>query len=739
MKRTLVTIVILMTAVILAVFCCFCCGCGGNSSFSEEPTEITQTGKTAKLILHLDFGDSSEERAKASDTSFVAKAQQKKVKWVSGWLTSTDHPENDYYLCQNLDESGNQIELMVEPGEYQLWLGAYTNFGERGEFTFILFKGEKNVTLQSGENSESVALELSTFQPVVLVLPEATESEVKVKGKCFWSESPSAEEFNSCFFYLTDQTRVVGDIPLNATEIKVCFKDKIYSIAPEKMINSLLFDESIIALSEYPFIIAATAVLNVGIPNNKVVAWTTGLAVLKFEALENANVDHLHIALNGLEDDIEETTLIADNKVIATSAVAHGHACFYFPSQSLVISKGTIFTLLADVSTAAGSGNKFSFEVKAIDNPDLCLLKQVGPEFTIIKQGTLLVETEWNPPSTIVLAGSTANIFTSIRLTAKGEDIMIDSLKVSVSDGNLCGIGEYRDISNIAIYNGAKLLAQAAISSTGYYTFNFSKGNLQILEGVQNAKVLTIKADMAAIDPVVDNAPGTAGADVKIILSSDIKATGMISSTSPDINSLPMESNPMILRASQPIVECSSSWNSLGAATALTNGYCNLFNFKVTADYNGSEVLLNKIGLKFQVSPDVKISNITIRDQEGYHLNYGSPICEGESCTVGFSLNNPDYDVAEGEESIEIPSGQSKTFFVWATVIGAKTGSSISTTLLGDNTCDTAGTAREMAIKANFVWSDNYQQKSLTDAPNHSQWYNGYLVPGLDSTYAISY
>lgn len=728
MRKTLV-------ALVLTVFCCFCfcfcfCGCGDDSS--SESTETIQAGKTARLILHLDFGNSSEERAKASDTSFVAEAQQKKVKWVSGWLTSTTHPEKIRIDFGN--DSPRQAEFIVEPGEYDLWVGAYTSFGERGEYTFCLFKGKKNVILQSGENSESIALKLSTFQPVVLVLPEATESEVKMKGKCFWSEPPSAEEFNSCFFYFTE-TKVVGDIPLNATEIKVCFKDKIYSIAPEKMINSLLFDESIIVLSEYPFITAATAVLNVGILDNKVVAGTSNLDVLKFQTLENANVDHLHIALNGTESDIEEVTLIADNEIIGKSSIAHGHACFYFLNQSLIISKGTIFTLLADIPISANSENKFSFEVRTVDNPDLCPLKQVGPEFTTIQRGTLLVETAWNPLSTIVLAGSTNNVFTSIRLITEGEDVGLDSLTLRISGV----VGEYHDVANVAIYDGAKLLAQAAIPSTGYYTFNFSKGNLQILEGVQNAKVLTIKADMATIDPVVDNAPGTSGADVKITLS-DIKATGMISNISPDISSLSVESSPMILRSSRPIVECSSPWNSLGTATALTNGNICLFAFKVFVDASGGEVLLNKIGLKFLSDSSIKISNITIKDQNDDIVNYGSPVCESESCMCGFSLNNPDYDVSRGEESIEIPSGQSKTFYVWATVIGAKTGSSISTTLLGDNTCDTAGTAREMAMKANFVWSDNYQQKSLTDAPSCSQWYNGHLVPGLrELPYIIFY
>lgn len=718
-------------AIVLAVFCFCFCGCGSNSS---EPTE---TAKTAKLTLHFDFGDSTEERVRASDISFIAKAQQKKVEWIHGWLTSATHPENNHDFHVDF---GNDIPcqtLIVEPGDYQIWIGAYANFDEQGKYTFCLFSDEKAVNLKSGENSENIILELSEFQPITVTLPSPVfpEDIIEAKGKsAFWEMGTG--EFCSCLFPFANLTVAVGSISLGVTELKIYFKDKIYSVAPEKMIDSLLFDESII-LAEYPFTTVATTILDIGIPDNKVVAGTANLAVLKFQAPEDINTDTLYVAKKGTSDnDISEVTLISEDVVVGKSEIVHNHACFYFLNGSLVVPKGTIFTLLADVSTAAGDGNKFSFEILAADNPNLCPLKQVAPEFTVVPQGVLSVEkTGDSPSSAIVLAGSTGNVFTSVKISAKGEDIGINSLTLCVSGI----IGEYRDVANVAIYEDATLLAQAAIPSTGYYIFSFSPEGLVILNG--KSKVITVRVDMSTIDPVNDNAPGTDGADVKIVLS-DIKATGMISCASPDINSLPVESSPMFLHASRPIVECSSSWNSMGAATTLSNGYCNLFNFRVTADYSGGEVLLNKIGLKFQFSsPDIKIGDITIRDQEGYHLNYGSPVCEGESCLCGFPLNNPDFDVAgEGEECIEIAPGQSKIFYVWAKITGAKTGSFISTTLLGDDASGAIGTAGKTAKQANFVWSDNYQQKSLVSATAHYQWYNGYLIPGLEELpYTIEY
>jgi len=375
--------------VILLLFC----GCGGSyyPLPSSETTE-TETEKTARLILRFNFGN-SEERAKASDLAFIAESQAEKVEWLSGWLENVATGENVPFY-QNLDDS-EKIELLVEPGEYKLWMNAYVDFETVfGNHVFCFFEGRKTLVLEAGENPEDITLTLSDFQPVIISLPEPIQDVMKVKGKRVFPEGEG--RFESYFYPLSENTEAIGTIPLNATEIKVYFQDKIYSIAPEKkMIDSLIFDEPII-LAECPFVEAAIAVFNVGIPDNEVVPGTTGLIALKFKvkALADAVVinDVIRIAKYGdSEYDIDETALTAidpnGNEIYnRTSPIAHGHAHFYFFSSPLNILQGeeVLFIFSANISSAAQVGNKFSFGVAVISaNSDQYEVKEIGPEFTI--------------------------------------------------------------------------------------------------------------------------------------------------------------------------------------------------------------------------------------------------------------------------------------------------------------------------------------------------------------------
>lgn len=411
-----------------------------------------------------------------------------------------------------------------------------------------------------------------------------------------------------------------------------------------------------------------------------------------------------------------------------------------------------------------------------------------GPTLTSAASGTLTIETDGNPASAIVLAGSTGNVFTYLRLSAKYEDVKLNQITLGVFDG---GYGfstaadagnEYKDVKNVAIYDGTAKVGEGSISSATGRTFYFNTATsdtLIIPKG--GSKTLTIKADMSTVDPDTDDSPGTNSSDIKIYIvgnAAGIKSTGTASNS--EITSTSYEiyrdatSSAMVLRSSKPIVQVSSTANPLGAATSLTNGSINLFNFKITADSSGGEVLLYRTTFIFATSgTGMTLTNVFVRDADGNTVKTASTPTDLDAeanseyyLTVTF--NNPDVSLGDADEAIKIASGQSKTFYVWGTVSGAGTGENVSTFLVGD-TASTSATVNVSNVAnqdgywngggigwkvpvcdfttwpANFIWSDNYKNKSIsaasstdattgvsvTNATGTPMWYNSHLVPGI--------
>lgn len=732
--------IIFWLVVIVCLFGLILSGCGGDGAFSpiQPPSSETETGKTAKVLLRINFG---EERARGDALPLIKEAQRKKVSRVYGWF----YGQKDYYFaCDDNDEC--IIEKEIEPGQYYLWVAAEQELGDNVNpcVTFSFY--EKNLEFREGVNEKTVLLKLEDWQPITITIPEGITPEPNEYG-CFEirGNSKSENSYYSCFDPLTASS-LIGTLPLDATEINLRLNDKIYRIEPQRFLDALIFDEPI-SLADCQWKLATIAVMNVDIGGpNMVVANSRDVLALRFkiEAIGNdIPLSNIGIKMNGSESDVDSVELTVRESqgelfLAEEDTATNGRINFNIsPLLKITAKTSRIFSVFVDIPLSAENGSKFSFSVESINGDPNFAFKEVGPEFTIARTGILSVKTDWNPPSAIVLAGSAGNNFLNINFSAEGEEFKIKSLTFQVSDGGYCGDieGEYKDISDVSIYDGATKIAESWIGFSGK-TFYFNTATTETIIPKNKDKALFTKVDMSTIDPEFDNAPGSASADVKIVLTK-VEAIGTISNVLvvlyPDI-----ESNTMILRTSRPIVEYSTPWDPMGAATILTNGYINLFNIRVAADSAGGDVLQNKVSLMFQMSDGVQISEIRILDQNGNILNYGSPVCEGD-CSIGFSLNNPDFDT-KGEESIKIPSGQNRTFFFWGVVSGVKTGDSIAITLLGDDACYPVGTVTEVCEES-FVWSDNYRQTSLIDAPNHPQWYNGNLVPGLSepTPYTISY
>ncbi len=377
-----------------------------------------------------------------------------------------------------------------------------------------------------------------------------------------------------------------------------------------------------------------------------------------------------------------------------------------------------------------------------------------GATLTYLSSGTLTISTSGNPSTALVVAGSTGNEMDKIRLKAKYEDLDLDKLKIFVTDGGLGGTntGNYQDIISVSIYDGSNLLASHSIPSTGYYEFIFDTGTITIPAGGE--KILTVKADFSTIDPDNDNAPGTAAADVKVGIggTDGIKTTGVQSNV--EITSETYQgstSSAMILHKSRPTVTYSETGADLGAATSLQTGSQKIFAFKVSAD-SANEVLLYRATFAIATS-GCEVNEVSIKDEDGNVVGAASgPVGDDGYHYYTTTFDNPDISAGGSKEAIEIPAGDSKTFYVWGTVADVSTGDYVSVTMLGDTATSTSadiGTTASGGSKTagnvadgysannqgNFVWSDNVCDKGLdTDGANataYGQWYNGYAVNGL--------
>jgi hypothetical protein len=107
---------------------------------------------------------------------------------------------------------------------------------------------------------------------------------------------------------------------------------------------------------------------------------------------------------------------------------------------------------------------------------------------------------------------------------------------------------------------------------------------------------------------------------------------------------------------------------------------------------------------------------------------------------VYFDVNN-DSPAHVGEHRI-LNAGTTRYYTLRGTVLsghdGTASNESISTVMSGDaayaatSQTDAAGAA---TVDDDFTWSDlNFDLYSTTTATNNVGWYNGYRVPGLDST-----
>ena len=403
-----------------------------------------------------------------------------------------------------------------------------------------------------------------------------------------------------------------------------------------------------------------------------------------------------------------------------------------------------------------------------------------GPTLTSRAKGMVTIDLASKPASGIMVSGSTGNNFVNVEMTSMYEDVNLEDLKVYLKDGayGFSPAVSSDDVDQVCIYDGTDELACANMTADNYATFDFGTDPIVLTKYV--TKTLSIKADLATIS-TTDNQPGTAGADIQLGFGGANSMTFKGITSGQAITGAAYEiyndstSSYQVMYKSKPIITYSTSDNTLGAASSLTNGDVDIFAFKVSADSDGGDVLLYRgtIVVNTSTGANGTVASIKVVDEDDNILKTAGSLVDIDGYAGGlytFTFNNPDVSLNNTTEPIKIVSGDSKTFTVQATINGATTAEYIKVFLAGDTASSTTNFATHYADSGTytaraggwlvpttdlsdatlgkFVWSDNWQNNSIgsvtSNATSSAQWYNSYLVDGFENVvsttaYTLSY
>ena len=489
-------------------------------------------------------------------------------------------------------------------------------------------------------------------------------------------------------------------------------------------------------------------------------------------AASATNVNNLTLYFDG----VSQTPINSDPASAGTRTTSS-----YTLGDPLVIPKNTKVKveLKGDISSAGASGEVSQFGITSNAavtvtgvNTGNTLTATVtaddGAVITYAGAGTLTIANFNTPEQALILSGTTGYTVNSIKLTGTREDIVLDDLTVRIADGGLTGTGtgNYKDVANVAIYNGATKLIESNIPSTGSFKFNFSQNPAStnyVKIPADGSVTLTVKVDTAQITTQGTDNPGTPNADFAIGFGgvNSVKATGQASGDTATETYQSSTSTAKILHSSAPRITVASTSNRLGAASTLSNGDIRLFAFDVTADS-----AQNRPVMIYRVSFAVTTSGNTVAGlylkQEGVGSKISSADAEaaGRQDTtstgpwrVSFVFNSPDFSHGDAEEQLEISAGTTKRYYLHGTVASASAGDAVTVSLLGDTASamtsqltgaiatnfDQVGAATNQGNAfsdgGKFVWSDDHTNLSGSQTATASGiWFNGNLVDGLEKT-----
>jgi hypothetical protein len=430
------------------------------------------------------------------------------------------------------------------------------------------------------------------------------------------------------------------------------------------------------------------------------------------------------------------------NVVNPASSVTTGSDVTFTFDQSLTVSKGTVktLTLKCNVSSSAVSGNTFNWGIQA--SPSITVTgvtssndvtesvtASVGQVMTVAA-GSLTVTTDTSSPSyALAAAGSTGNVAGVFKFRANNEGVNLSKLGLKLTN---TASSSASDLVQVTIWDGATQVGTAVF--TGTNTVATSSFATPVALPKDADKTLTVKVDLAAIGT---SQPGVQGHLIAVDLNGSdttgTEGTGTLSGNT--INLATSGSSGSTAVAGVRMFKSLPTF-ALDTLSSSGIGDGKLMRFKVTANAAGN-IGLNQF--KFTIASST-ITGVTAVNLYGYtDSGYSTGISGFTSGQISSSNVSPASGGAvtiTPASVVNVPAGTTYYFELRGTVAGVQTGSSVSTTLLGDSSyaslASFMGTsAAVVSASGNLVWSPNATSTSVAAS---NDWTNGYGVVGLPSS-----
>jgi len=413
-------------------------------------------------------------------------------------------------------------------------------------------------------------------------------------------------------------------------------------------------------------------------------------------------------------------------------------------------------TVKADVGTGATSGT-FSVGIMYVAAGDgvvavdtdaqtvdmsTAITDADGQAMTLSTGGELLVAIGTDPVSALVTAATTVDVG-KVTLQAKRDNMTINYLGFTVAapDGGI--VGSSNDLNTLYLYDGSTKLGEVAVNGT-YATITPTGMTLTNNE----SKLYTIKALFANLDP---SSPASSGQGIKVNLTNvDVSGTAA-GSSAVTVTGTGTAFNTYTMFKTLPTV---TQIDFTGGDAITGDTVVTLKKFSVAA---GSQGPVGLYRFSFGIS-----TNTVALTESGYYLyesdsssSLGTLLGKGSDITVTNDTDasrrvllaayfdvNDDNSTAPALEHKVLTAGTTKYYTLRGTVSGhdgTVDNESISTLFLGDPVFQGTATANAGVVAAtaqhDFIWSDlNFDLYSTTTATNNGGWFNGFRVPGLDST-----
>ncbi len=345
--------------------------------------------------------------------------------------------------------------------------------------------------------------------------------------------------------------------------------------------------------------------------------------------------------------------------------------------------------------------------------------------------------------TTTVAAGSTGVSMGVIKFRASNEAVTLTKVALK-----LTAVGTASDITQAYIYNGSTQVGTVLFPAGTSNVTATSTLSMAVNLPADTDVLLTLKADLA---PIGTGLSGTEGQPIAVDVIS-AEGTGQASGSTFDVGQLTTGTAGVRMFKSFPTVSYSLSDNP---GTGIADGH--LMRFKVTANAAGS-IGINQLSFTIATSGTAATNTLVTSAK----LNVFSDSAFSQAVSGNFGAATGQFGNTNGiigntalptgvaiayrstTNALQIPAGTTYYFSLDATVAGVTTGSSVTTTLLGDAAYITSAhlgafqvsstTGAQADTNKSFIWSGNATSTAtLAGGANDLDWANGFSILGLPS------